>query len=265
MNINRLKFFFNKKKNDNASNYEFTNEIKRIKENTIKEKIVAEDDSIILPYDDSDVSLYVIPKNGSSIDNVEKVPKNKYEEDLQLALALSLSHKLEIPKNKTMKLLETNICENVIVNEEITKLQDFDQKIKDQIEKFGGSQVIKNEGGGNCLFYSLSIHLDINHKQLREDSINYIYMSWNRFKEFALNSDTLEPFESKDDYKEYMSQDGRWGDHLSLLALCELYQVNAILIITNGKKLSDPVKINVGSEVNILIKFHSEFHYEAIV
>ena len=27
MNINRLKFFFNKKKNDNASNYEFTNDI----------------------------------------------------------------------------------------------------------------------------------------------------------------------------------------------------------------------------------------------
>ena len=62
-----------------------------------------------------------------------------------------------------------------------------------------------------------------------------------------------------------MQEDGSWGDHLSLLALCELYQVNAILIITEGEKLAEPIKINVGSNVNILIKFTSEVHYEAIV
>ena len=62
-----------------------------------------------------------------------------------------------------------------------------------------------------------------------------------------------------------MIKDGSWGDHLSLLALCELYQINAIIIITEGTKVSDPIKINVDSEVNVLIRFNSEFHYEAII
>ena len=36
-------------------------------------------------------------------------------------------------------------------------------------------------------------------------------------------------------------------------------------ISTDGKKLQEPIKINVGSKVNILIKFSSEIHYEAII
>ena len=75
----------------------------------------------------------------------------------------------------------------------------------------------------------------------------------------------MEPFDSMDDYKKYMSKEDSWGDHLSLLSLCELYQINAIIIVTNGNRLSEPIKINVGSTRTVLIKFTSEFHYEAIV
>ena len=62
-----------------------------------------------------------------------------------------------------------------------------------------------------------------------------------------------------------MSRDGSWGDHLTLMALCELYQINAIIIVINGNKISEPININVGSSKTILIKFNSEFHYEAII
>ena len=62
-----------------------------------------------------------------------------------------------------------------------------------------------------------------------------------------------------------MLKDGSWGDHLSVMALCELYQVNAIIVVINGQKISEPIKINVGSSKTVLIKFNSEFHYEAIV
>ena len=61
-----------------------------------------------------------------------------------------------------------------------------------------------------------------------------------------------------------MSKEGTWGDHTILLALCEMYMVNAIIIVTNGNNLSDPIEINVGSTRTIMIKFNSEFHYEAI-
>jgi len=185
--------------------------------------------------------------------------------DIDLALAISLSETFNIKKNESKNLVKNNLLDKIIDDEEKTTIDNFDKDVREQIQKLGGNKILENEGGGNCLFHSLSEHLKIDHKQLRDDSVSFIISSWERFKNFALNPSTLNPFKSSDEYKEYMSRDGSWGDHLSLLALCELYQVNAILVITEGKKLSEPLLINVGSNVNILIRFNSEFHYEAIV
>ena len=189
--------------------------------------------------------------------------KSKNDEDLQLALALSES--LEMSKNESINFIKSNIHNNIMINDDKTDISDFDYQVKNQIESFGGLCVLSNKGGGNCLFHTLSEHLNINQKQLRIDAANYINLSWYRFKNFVLHPVTLKPYKSKEEYVEYMSKDGSWGDHISLLALCELYQVNAIIIITENNKLKEPIKINVGSNVNILIKFTSEVHYEAII
>ena len=221
--------------------------------------------------------LFAKKKNKKAVsfnDNLKEKKKKFIEEskletesELDLAISLALTENFDINKKESLKLVKNNVLtknseNNLDKNTEITELHN---KVKLQIEKFGGKKIISNEGGGNCLFHTLSAHLNVSHEQLREDSVNYITCSWERFKEFSLNPSTLQQFESKDDYLNYMIKDGSWGDHLSLLALCELYQINAIIIITEGTKVSDPIKINVDSEVNVLIRFNSEFHYEAII
>jgi len=209
---------------------------------------------------DTNKLKYLFSKKRKKSSKLKKIKQeSKYDEDLELAIALSKS--LEISNNESI-----NFIKNINNNEDqITQIHDLDHQIKKQISSLGGNQVLQNEGGGNCLFLSMSTHLNIPYNQLREDSVNYIISSWNRFKDFALNPDTLLPFSDANEYKKYMSKDGSWGDHLSLLFLCELYQVNAVLVITDGKKLQEPIKINVGSKINILIKFSSEIHYEAII
>ena len=200
-------------------------------------------------------------KHGDKDENKDTSSKNlsNNDQDIELAIALSLS---EQQKNKRQK---TNIEELVNEYDDITTIDDVDTLLKASIMSLGGKKVLPNKGGGDCLFHSLSAHLDIDHQQLREDATEYIKINWDRFKDFALKSDTLEPYESKEEYVKHMSQKGVWGDHLSLLALCELYQTNATIIVVNGVELSEPIKINVGSSKTVLIKFNSEFHYEAIV
>ncbi len=232
MNGNRMKYLActgTRKSND--SQYSFSNKIVK------KKKLKKEDDN-------SEIN---------------------YKNDIDLAIALSLSEQLQLSKNETDKLMNSDICEKIFDEEELTTIDEFDNLVKASIMSFGGKTILPNKGGGNCLFHTFSTHLNIDHKELRNDATQYIRLNWNKFKNFALKPDTLEPYKSKDDYLNYMSQEGKWGDHLSLLALCELYQINAILIVTKGKELSDPIKINVGSTRTVLIKFTSEFHYEAIV
>ena len=151
------------------------------------------------------------------------------------------------------------------IEQDITSLDDVDGLLKASILSLGGEKILSNKGGGDCLFHTFSSHLNIDHKILREDASEYISINWDRFKNFALKSDTLEPYQSREEYVKHMTQDGVWGDHLSLMALCELYQTNATIIVVNGIELSEPIKINVGSSKTVLIKFNSEFHYEAIV
>lgn len=197
-------------------------------------------------------------------DNKQNFDSDKFQLDIDLAITLSLSKKYNFNKNDSSNLLNNKIS-NKYFDEEITSVHEFNNLLKSSIESLGGTNVIPNNGGGNCLYHTLSTHLNIDYKQLKLDAIQYISINWNKFKDFALRTDNLESFNSKEDYIEFMSRDGSWGDHLTLMALCELYQINAIIIVVNGNKISDPININVGSSKTVLIKFNSEFHYEAII
>lgn len=207
--------------------------------------------------------LACIGKNKYTIsDDLKKIKREeKQENDMDLAIALSLSETQNFNLQNNIDL-KKNIDFN---DENLTSLDDIDYLLKASIISLGGNKVLSNEGGGDCLFHTFSTHLNIDHKQLREDATEYISINWNRFKDFALKSDTLQPYQSQEEYTEHMSKEGVWGDHLSLLALCELYQTNATIIVVNGIELSEPIKINVGSTKTVLIKFNSEFHYEAIL
>jgi hypothetical protein len=197
-------------------------------------------------------------------ENYNNFNDDKFKSDIDLAIALSLSEKYNLNNDESSKLINQEIFYKSF-DEESTSVNEFDHLLKSSIESLGGTCVVPNNGNGNCLYHTLSTHLNIDYQQLKLDAIQYISINWNKFKDFALRSDNLEPFKSKDEYIQFMSKNGSWGDHLTLLALCELYQINAIIIVINGNNFSDPIKINVGSTRTVLIKFNSEFHYEAII
>jgi len=251
MNKNQLKYLACgcSKKDCKPSSFLFSDSIKKKKENkTNNLKEERKEDNI------ADI-----------IEESKNISDNKFKSELDLAIGLSLSEQFQLTEEESEHLVNNDICEKVFKNEDITTVSELDDLVKASIISFGGNKVLPNQGGGNCLFHTLSTHLNIRHQQLRKDSIDYLTINWNKFKDFALSSDTLKSFDSMDDYKKYMSKEDSWGDHLSLLSLCELYQINAIIIVTNGNRLSEPIKINVGSTRTVLIKFTSEFHYEAIV
>lgn len=215
-------------------------------------------------------NIKITNNNKKNTSNIELTLEKKKESttdklsnsmsDLDLGIALS---KLDLSKEEYNTILNNNICSKQF-NNGYTELDELDDLVSSAIKSVGGNKIIKNNGNGNCLFNTLSYHLKIPADQLRDDSVMYISVKWERFKHFMLNSDSLEPFQNKEEFVKTMSKKGSWGDHTSLLALCELYQINAILIVTNNSKLSDPITINVGSTRTVLIKFNSEFHYEAI-
>ena len=190
--------------------------------------------------------------------NLSKDKLSNFDQDM-----VSKLKKLDLTDEMIKIILNNEMCSKK-VDPDITELDELDSMIEGAIKSVGGSKIIKNEGKGNCMFHSLSHHLKISAKQLREDAVMYITIKWDRFKDFMLKSDTLEHYKSKEEFQNIMLKDGTWGDHTILLALCELYMVNAIIIVTNGNNLSDPIEINVGSSRTIMIKFNSEFHYEAI-
>lgn len=235
MNNNKLKYLSVKKK------YNISPNLKKIK---LENEIIKNETEIIRLHN-------------------RKIEEN-LDYDIDLAISISLSEEFNISHNDSKKFVNKEIL-NKSFEEELTSINDFDCLLKASIESLGGNKVIPNQGGGDCLFHTLSKHLDIDHMQLRNYATQYISINWNKFKDFALHSETLQPFESSEEYVTYMSKSGSWGDHLSLIALCELYQINAIIIVVNKQKISEPITINVGSTKTVLIKFNSEFHYEAIV
>ena len=203
-------------------------------------------------------SVDILPNVNHQKIEVPKIKEDTEHNDLRLKLK-----KLDLTEDMINIILKNEMCSKKI-DDDIIQIDELDNMVAGAIKSVGGTKIIKNEGEGNCMFHSLSYHLKIPPKQLRDDAVMYISIKWDRFKNFMLKSDTLEHYESKEEFQKIMLKDGSWGDHTILLALCEMYMVNVILIVTNGDKLSDPIEINVGSSRTILIKFNSEFHYEAI-
>ena len=237
MNRGKIKILFNQNKN-----FKITPKLEKIKKD----------------FNENNVNI----QNNVVIKNESNLPVNNSNKDPDFDLRTKLK-KLDLTDDMINIILNDDIC-NKKINPDITDIDELDVLIEGAIKSVGGSNIIKNEGQGNCMFYSLSHHLNISAEQLRQDAVMYISIKWDNFKDFMLNPNTLVPYKNKEEFQNIMLKDGTWGDHTILLALCEMYMVNAIIIVTNKNKLSDPIEINVGSQRTILIKFNSEFHYEAI-
>ena len=148
--------------------FKFSNKLENIKTTTNKKKI--------------------LEKNKESVNNSMS--------DLDLGIALS---KLDLSKEEYNTILNNNICSKQF-NNGYTDLDELDDLVSSAIKSVGGNKIIKNEGNGNCLFNTLSYHLKIPADQLRDDSVMYISVKWERFKHFMLKSESLEPFQNKEEF-----------------------------------------------------------------
>jgi hypothetical protein len=160
-------------------------------------------------------------------------------------IATILSNQYNFKNEEIDDLLKLNICNKKFYDEYNTTIEEFNYLVTELTKIYG---TIKG-----CLFRNFSTCLNIEQKQLREDSVNYILMKWNQFKDFVIRLDSLELYNSSDDYKLSMLKDDSRGNYWSVFALCELYQINAI-IITEEILQFNPIKINTGSSKTILIK-----------
>jgi hypothetical protein len=176
------------------------------------------------------------------------------ENNLDIRIATLLSNQYNFKNKEIDDLLKLNICNKKFYDEHTTTVVEFGHLITEVIKSIGVKNIISNMNADKCLFRNFSTYLNIDQKQLKEDSVNYILMKWGQFKDFAIRLDTLELYKSSDDYKSSMLKDDSLCDYLSVFALCELYQINAIIIITEGIQISNSIKINTDSPKTILIK-----------
>lgn len=167
------------------------------------------------------------------------------ENILDNTIATILSNKYNFKNEEIDDLLKLNICNKKFYDEHNTTIEEFNYLVTELTKLYGTIN--------GCLFRNFSTCLNIEQKQLREDSVNYILMKWNQFKDFVIRLDSLELYNSSDDYKLSMLKDDSRGNYWSVFALCELYQINAI-IITEEILQFNPIKINTGSSKTILIK-----------
>ena len=217
-----------------------------------------------------------------------------YEETLQLQQALAASNKLGEQEKQFQKELDQAMrasereaeldrlaregmwCqtdgEALAIALERSRVDELG-KLTSQFKQAPGTavaffgRVVANPGGGNCLFHALSDCIyptPLSATDLRALAVRLILMQWERFRPFAQRRDG-EPLPTQRAYAEYMGKDGTWGDHLTLLVLCEHFHLHAVVHVHRGPTNIGTININPAGTTKVHLKFTQECHYEAIV
>ncbi|EGC32921.1 hypothetical protein DICPUDRAFT_81296 [Dictyostelium purpureum] len=124
-------------------------------------------------------------------------------------------------------------------------------------------------GDGNCQMHALSDQIfgDLEHSVIIRNNI----VDWLRQnKGFYLpNGETLSDFVTTNSWEEYcnsMSQNGTWGDHLTLVAAAEIYKINISIISSVESQSSSFIEItpSIKCQNGILLSHFAEFHYGSL-
>lgn len=92
----------------------------------------------------------------------------------------------------------------------------------------------KVKGDGNCLFRSLSYALYYNedqHVDLRNQVVKFTLNNWSQFKDQLniLHSQFNRLFETKESYKEYMGENGKYGTDFEIAMFSILYETSVVV------------------------------------
>lgn len=152
------------------------------------------------------------------------------------------------------------------------KVETMEERLNRRIELFGLVQHRQVPGDGNCQFYSLSDQLynDFLHAgQIRANCVDWLRHNADleldngaKLKEFGHDDDGW------DHYCTLMSLTGTWGDHLTLVAAAELFQVRIVIISSATDESQAVIEIvpstptQPAEQLKVIYLCHyAEFHY----
>ena len=173
----------------------------------------------------------------------------------------------EIINNNCNKEENDNLIKEIFDNSRINNRSDNNNNQSNNLSSlFEKLKIINNSGEGDCLFKSFQTHLRIDHSTLRQESVDWVYRNWDKLDtNCILNSRTLEKFKSKEEYKNFMSASGNWGDELSILALSKIYNLTVKVIYHNDNGDLDLFPVFNPGNREIYLFFNSEYHYQAAI
>jgi len=172
------------------------------------------------------------------------------------------------PKNRTPKKKSEGI-EDLIKNK---------QRLLERFQLFGLREKRKIPGDGNCQFAAFADQLFSTprvHQEVRRISVEWLRQNPNFEVERGVYlRDFLEMdcFGNWEEYCNYMAQDGTWGDHMTLIALSEVFECSVIILSSvelGNNSASNPVTIiepkTCKSQKVILLSHLHEKHYGSLV
>jgi len=143
------------------------------------------------------------------------------------------------------------------------------KRLQDRLKLYGMEQRKEVPGDGNCQMHSLSDQLCGSFEYSR--FIRRSVVSWLRANgDLKLeNGALLKEFvfdKSWDQYCNEMAKDGIWGDHLTLIAACELFNIKVIII---SSVPGDNYIIEINPELSqarrvVMLSHYAEYHYGSV-
>jgi len=203
------------------------------------------------------IPIQFIDSNSAGRKKTEEIsfPENKKEVISEKSLKNRIQYESDESNCSTEddeSKVPVEIEENDITPEEWSQIQDLElaeEKEKEKrrmLERFIAYGVKERPvpGDGNCQFASISDQLFDTpnyHKNVREMIVDWLYKNPN----YCLGRGTYlkdflqtDRFPTWEDYCKYLSKEGSWGDHITLLAASEVFQCK--IIILSSIEIKDP-------------------------
>lgn len=128
---------------------------------------------------------------------------------------------------------------------------------------------VKIIGDGNCLFRCFSYFLYNNqnfHMKIRLNLSSYIKNNWEQFKNFVIGNCYYKNITNGNEYYEFMSKNGIYGNELEITAFVNMYNIKIMVHLQNSNHVFE-FDNNLNSN-NILILYLSGIkdagHYDII-
>lgn len=200
----------------------------------------------------------------SSIRDVDDMDRNRILQQFDI---LQQKMKIKEEQQKSQEREEAKLLAQLVNNK---------QRLLDRFKLFGVREKKRIEGDGNCQFSAVSDQLfDTTkyHLDIRQHVAHWL----NNNPDYEIENGTfLRDFLETDcygtwsEYCQTMAQEGTWGDHMTLVAISELFKCTIVILssVELDGKSTDPITVitprRSDSQKVILLSHLHENHYGSL-